>query len=97
MILQRVEPASTSSCLGLKLDELRRAMRVPGSGLRDELGLREPESSAVSSGDIARVHFALALRTRECRIERDLMRAVLGGDAGFGGKLSRDDLELLMS
>jgi SNF2 family DNA or RNA helicase len=29
--------------------------------------------------------------------KRDLVRAVLGDDAGFGGKLSRDDLELLMS
>jgi superfamily II DNA or RNA helicase len=29
--------------------------------------------------------------------KRDLVRAVLGDDAGFGGKLSREDLELLMS
>ena len=29
--------------------------------------------------------------------KRDLVRAVLGDEAGFGGKLSREDLELLMS
>jgi SNF2 family DNA or RNA helicase len=29
--------------------------------------------------------------------KRDLVRAVLGDGAGFGGKLSREDLELLMS
>jgi superfamily II DNA or RNA helicase len=29
--------------------------------------------------------------------KRDLVQAVLGGDAGFGGKLTRQDLELLMS
>jgi SNF2 family DNA or RNA helicase len=31
------------------------------------------------------------------RKKRELVQAVLGGDAGFGGKLSREDLELLMS
>ncbi len=31
------------------------------------------------------------------RRKRDLVRAVLGDQAGFGGKLSREDLELLMS
>jgi SNF2 family DNA or RNA helicase len=30
------------------------------------------------------------------RKKRELVQAVLGGDAGFGGKLSREDLELLM-
>jgi SNF2 family DNA or RNA helicase len=29
--------------------------------------------------------------------KRDLVRAVLGDQAGFGGKLSREDLELLLS
>ena len=45
----------------------------------------------------------LARNTVEEKVEllkerkRDLVRTVLGGDAGFGGKLTREDLELLMS
>ena len=45
----------------------------------------------------------LARNTVEEKVEelqqrkRDLVRAVLGDEAGFGGKLSREDLELLMS
>jgi SNF2 family DNA or RNA helicase len=31
------------------------------------------------------------------RRKRDLVQAVLGDDAGFGGKLTREDLALLMS
>ena len=45
----------------------------------------------------------LARNTVEEKVEllkqrkRDLVRTVLGGDAGFGGKLTREDLDLLMS
>lgn len=50
--------------LGYELDELRPAMRVPDTRLRQRIRLIQAEKSAVLLDDVALVHFTLASRTQ---------------------------------